>query len=229
MSSSRSRASAQPPPSASKSMIRPSAPTDSQKAERFGAGDGRAEIGAARPVPRRGRLDRAILVGDQQQAAGRVEDVGEGLDHPLAERRRLGPGRADRLGEAQPFGAIVVAMLEEMLGDLDLGPAARPARRQQDHRRDASSPRAAQPAAPGSSRRRNRAARSPASPSPRDRRRWRAARGSGRSRRATGGSASGRPCCRRSRTAARSAPAPARASRTGPAPRPGRNRRWCRG
>jgi uncharacterized membrane protein YdfJ with MMPL/SSD domain len=36
-----------------------------------------------------------------------------------------GPVRAERLGEAQPFGAIVVAMLEQMLGELDLGPAAR--------------------------------------------------------------------------------------------------------
>ena len=62
---------------------------------------------------------------DQQQPAGRVDDVGEGLDHALAERRGVGPDAADRVGEAQPFGAIIVAMLEQMLGELDLGPAAR--------------------------------------------------------------------------------------------------------
>jgi hypothetical protein len=54
-----------------------------------------------------------MLVGDEKQAAGRVEDVGERFDDPLAERQRRWSGCADGVGEAQPFGAIVVAMLEE--------------------------------------------------------------------------------------------------------------------
>ena len=43
--------------------------------------------------------------------------------------------RAERRGEALPFGAIIVAVAEEMLGDLHLEPGAQPRRRQQRHQR----------------------------------------------------------------------------------------------
>ena len=39
-------------------------------------------------------------------------------------RRRLGPGQAQGFGETKPLGAIVVSMLEQMLGELELHPAA---------------------------------------------------------------------------------------------------------
>ena len=75
-------------------------------------------------------------IADQKEPARRVDDVGEGLDDALAERAVLGGGAPDRLGEAKPLGAIIVAVLEQMLGELDLDPAARPGARESDHRRD---------------------------------------------------------------------------------------------
>src|SRR4249919_3314548 len=79
-----------------------------------------AEIGTARPIPGCRRLDRAILIRHKQQAAGGIEDVGERLDHPLPKRWGLGPDGADCFGEPKPFGAVIVTVLEEMLGNLDL-------------------------------------------------------------------------------------------------------------
>ena len=90
----------------------------------------------ARPVPVGGDFRARLAVADQQQPAGQIDDVGERLDHALAERRRVGPGAAERRGEAQPFGAIIVAMLEQMLGQLDLEPGARARARQEDHQPD---------------------------------------------------------------------------------------------
>jgi hypothetical protein len=42
------------------------------------------------PVPRRRGADRSAGVGDQQQAAGRIDDIGERLDDAIAERRGIG-------------------------------------------------------------------------------------------------------------------------------------------
>jgi hypothetical protein len=64
----------------------------------------------------------------------RFHDVRESLDDPLAQRRRVRPAVAERLGEAQPFGAVIVAMLEQVLGDLDLYPTPRAGAGQQHHR-----------------------------------------------------------------------------------------------
>ena len=72
---------------ASSSMIRPDAlQRGPELARGLELAGGRS---AARPIPRRRRGDRAGRVLDQQQPAGRVEDVGEGLDDPLAKRRRV--------------------------------------------------------------------------------------------------------------------------------------------
>ena len=88
----------------------------------------------ASSTPRQSRLRRPGPY--QQDAAGGIEDIGESLDHPLAERRPAAPGATQRGGEAQPFGAIIVAVLEQMLGEFDLGPAARAGARQQHHGAD---------------------------------------------------------------------------------------------
>ncbi len=68
---------------------------------------------ASGPVPRRCGRDRSRGIGCEKQAAGRFENVREGFHHALAERFVVRPG-ADRRRKAQPFRAIVVAMLEEM-------------------------------------------------------------------------------------------------------------------
>ncbi len=90
---------------------------------------------ARRPVPRRRGGDRPARIGHEQQPARRVGDVGERLDDAVAERRRVLARAAEGVGEAQPFGAIVVAMLEQMLGELDLEPAADPLRHGEERRR----------------------------------------------------------------------------------------------
>jgi hypothetical protein len=69
--------------------------------------------------------------GTSSRPPGALGDVGERLDDPLAERRaRPTPPTSRRCrpcGEAQPFLAIIVAMLEEMLGEHDPKPGAQPA------------------------------------------------------------------------------------------------------
>ena len=50
--------------------------------------------------------------------------------------RRVGAERPERIGKAQPLAAIIVAVLEEVLGDFDLQPAARSGARDHDHRAD---------------------------------------------------------------------------------------------
>ena len=87
-----------------------------------------------RPVPL--RLERQpTVIGAQQQQRGRgIGDVGDRLGHPLAQRRGIFARTADGFAKAHPFGAIVVAMLEEMLGDLHLPQRAHLWRGQQDER-----------------------------------------------------------------------------------------------
>ena len=128
----------------------------------------------------------------------------------------------DRVGEAQPFLAIVVAMLEHVLGDGDAQPGARLARGSSDeggggHHRD--EPELAER---GPSRRRQ--SPSPATPtsSRSDRRGWRSPRATGRSRRARSAPSSStwRGC--RARTAAPSiaSTAPRIANSSSAPPRP---------
>jgi hypothetical protein len=85
------------------------------------------------PLPARGEHQFAVLAGDEQQPGVAVGDVAERLDHALLQAcPAVAP--ADRAGEAQPFGPVVVAVLEEMLSDGDLHPSAQPARWQHDQR-----------------------------------------------------------------------------------------------
>ena len=74
------------------------------------------------------RIDRSSLTAGDivffKVYGRRVDHVGKGADNALAQGGCFGPGEAERLGKAQPFGAIVVAMLEQVLGQHDLGPAA---------------------------------------------------------------------------------------------------------
>ena len=87
-----------------------------------------------RPLPARGERQVAGLVGHQQQPGRAVGDIGHRLDHSLLERGVRAPTLADRAVEAQPFAAIVVAVLEQVLGDHDLQPAPQPGRGQRDQR-----------------------------------------------------------------------------------------------
>ncbi len=91
----------------------------------------------ARPLPARVEPQPTFLARGQEQASGTVGDVGGRLDDPLAQRRRGRARPSHRFGEPQPFGAVVVAMLEQVLGQCDPEPAAQPSRvphRQRDSR-----------------------------------------------------------------------------------------------
>src|SRR3546814_13891880 len=57
--------------------------------------------------------------------------IGNGLDHPFIEGRSSLARAADGVGKANPFIAVIVAMLEKMLGDLHLEPGTKFAGRQQ--------------------------------------------------------------------------------------------------
>src|SRR3546814_1261267 len=77
------------------------------------------------PVPTRLDTERTALARQQQHACRRLRDIGNGLDHPFIEGRSSLARAADGVGKANPFVAIIVAMLEEMLGDLHLEPGTR--------------------------------------------------------------------------------------------------------
>src|SRR3546814_17784085 len=88
------------------------------------------------PVPASGRRQTILLVDDQKEAARRAGDVGQRLDHPVAQRRGVDAAPADGAGEAEPFGTIVVAVPEEMLGEHHPQPRPRLAGRE-NHEGDA--------------------------------------------------------------------------------------------
>ena len=93
--------------------------------------------GCRRPVPARGdgRAPRPpSLTSSSPPGASTTSAKALTIRSPSG--GASGPGAAQRFGEAQPFGAIIVAMLEQMLGELDLEPAARPGARDQHHRAD---------------------------------------------------------------------------------------------
>ena len=83
------------------------------------------------PLPARGQRQHAAFVGRHQEAARAVGNVGQHFDHAFGQRGFGRSGAADRFGEAQPLGAVIVPMLEEMLGHRHLEPAAQ-ARRGQE-------------------------------------------------------------------------------------------------
>ena len=121
---------------------------DPAGAARDGATSARPRaVGRAVPVPCRAGARAARRRGDQQQPGRRIGQVGDRLDDARRQRRGVA-GRAERLGEALPLGAVVVAVAEQVLGDLHLGPGAQPRRR------------AAASAAPRSRRTRSRSATS---------------------------------------------------------------------
>ena len=93
-------------------------------------GDQRGGRAGARPVPVPPRADaEARPFRHQQQPGGRIGQVGDRLDDTLVERGRT-IGLAERVCEARPFDAVVIAVAEEVLGDLDLRPRLDPGRRQ---------------------------------------------------------------------------------------------------
>ena len=86
------------------------------------------------PLPARGQNQIAIVRRHQQGATRAVGYVGQSLHHAGVKRGGVAgflPAQPlptmplpDRAGEPQPFGAIVVAVLEEVLGHHDIEPAA---------------------------------------------------------------------------------------------------------
>ena len=91
------------------------------------------------PLPLRRQDQRATFAWHQQHAARAVGNIGDRLDHTCVQRLGIGVCTSDRARKAQPFGAIVIAMLKEMFGQHDIEPAPQPRRRHQrnDHdRRD---------------------------------------------------------------------------------------------
>ena len=183
----------------------------------------------ASSMPRPARSRRASSATSSSPPGASTMSA-KALTTPLAERRRVGPDAADGVGEAQPFGAIIVAVLEQMLGELDLGPAAR------------ARPTAAAPSPPRScaASTATAAARDQSQPVPRSAvarivitakypqmassdKDWKVA---ARDRRMRQPSSLLRAEREQGRGQARP---PRRASRTGRAPTPGRDRRACRG
>ena len=219
-----SRASSQPPRRASKSTIRPSRAIARQKAA---APRGwRRRRGWRRPASSSRR--RARIAPFSSGASSRPPGASRMSANALTTRSpsgaASGPLAPERVGEAQPFGAIIVAMLEQMLGELDLGPAARAARL-------GSSTIAATVISASSATARSRGPVDPAAAQRGGEHRHHREIGADREQRERleGGGArqADAPALaarrRRARTRARSAPPPARASRTGRA-----RRRWSK-
>src|SRR3954454_133148 len=90
----------------------------------------------SRPAARIGNGQAPSAIIDQQQSPGSIDDIGEGCHDPLAEWWSVWPGPSERLSETEPFGAIIVSMLEQMLGELDLYPPASSGTGDQHHRCD---------------------------------------------------------------------------------------------
>src|SRR3546814_6063173 len=72
---------------------------------------------------------RAILRPQHQEGGGGIGDVGHRLRHALSQRQGVVAGAAYRIAESHPFGAVIIAVLEEMLGHLPLPEGAQPADR----------------------------------------------------------------------------------------------------
>ena len=75
------------------------------------------------PLPAPGEFKVTGFGRHQQQALGTVGDIGQRLHHARMQRQRLRSTVSDRAREAQPFSPIIVAVLEQVLGEHDLGPA----------------------------------------------------------------------------------------------------------
>ena len=88
------------------------------------------------PVPARLEHQLARVVRHQQNAGRRIGNIRDRLDHPFVERRAVRAGPANRIGEANPLRSIVIAVLEEILGQLDLHPGAELAGGEQQQRAD---------------------------------------------------------------------------------------------
>ena len=82
------------------------------------------------PAPACGKLEVALLAAQQQQTVGTVGDIGHRLDHAFVQRLSGLVILADGLGKPQPFGPIVITVLEQVLDCGDLEPSAQPLRRQ---------------------------------------------------------------------------------------------------
>ena len=78
------------------------------------------------PLPARRQRQVALFVGGQQQSRRAVGNIGQRLNGPLVERRRAFVLAANRAGKAQPFGAVIIAVLKQMLGQRHPQPAAQP-------------------------------------------------------------------------------------------------------
>ena len=88
------------------------------------------------PLPPRCQRQFAAITAGEQQAGRAFRDIRQGSDHALAQRRAIGSDLANRAVEPQPFGAIIVAVLEQVLDDRHPQPAPQPLRGRQGQRSD---------------------------------------------------------------------------------------------
>ncbi len=70
-----------------------------------------------RPLPAAGQREVTLVVQRQQQAGGAVGHVGHGTDDAFVQRTAGRPAVRHGPGEAQPFLAIVIAMLEQVFAE----------------------------------------------------------------------------------------------------------------
>ena len=80
--------------------------------------------GKRRPVPARGEFQLRFLVGHQQQTCGAFGNVSQRLDRAFFQAGIACAAAPDGAGEAQPFLAVVVSVLEQVLGGGHAQPTA---------------------------------------------------------------------------------------------------------
>ena len=119
-------------PARSSSKSRISSLSSSSFASASGAAVQRQVV--SRPAPVGREFEVPLVARHQQQARRAVGDVGQRFDRTLLQGDVVEPGGADRVGKADPLGAVVVPVLEQVLDRGDPQPAAQAVRRQPDQR-----------------------------------------------------------------------------------------------
>ena len=79
------------------------------------------------PIPPRARDKPTRRIGEQQYTARRLGNIGHRLNDARFKRNRALTGPSERISKAQPFGAVIITVLKQMLGNLDAKPSAQPA------------------------------------------------------------------------------------------------------
>ena len=80
----------------------------------------------SRPLPARCKRQFSAITAGQQQASRTLGNIGQRSDHTLAQRSTFGTRLTDRPVEPEPFGAVIVPQLEQVLDHSHPQPAAQP-------------------------------------------------------------------------------------------------------